>query len=197
LAQNVTRELSPWQKWGYQRISVVLLHPIEFSASDVLPCRSVAAFFFGDLFENHRKPLQAENSMERTLSIVKPDATAKNKIGAILDRLESAGLKIVAGQMMHLTTEQAEKFYDIHKERPFFGELVEYMTSGPVFVSVLEGVGAVLKNREIMGATDPKKADAGTIRADFGDSIAANAVHGSDSVENALAEIAQFFPGLK
>lgn len=135
-------------------------------------------------------------AIERTLSIVKPDAMAKNVLGKILSRFEDQGLKIVAGRVAQLTKEQAAKFYEIHKERPFYGELVEYMTSGPVFISVLEGEDSVAMNRKIMGATDPKKADAGTIRADFAESISANAVHGSDSLENAKIEIAQFFPEL-
>jgi nucleoside-diphosphate kinase len=134
--------------------------------------------------------------MEKTLSIIKPDATQKNVIGQILSRFEQAGLKIVACRMMNLTKAQAGEFYDIHKERPFFGELVQYMCSGPVVVSVLEGKDAVAMNRKLMGATDPKKADAGTIRADFADSISANAVHGSDSIENANREISFFFPEL-
>lgn len=134
--------------------------------------------------------------MEMTFSIIKPDAVKKNVIGQILSRFEAAGLKIVAAQMKHLTKADAEQFYAIHKERPFFGELVSYMTSGPVLVSVLEGNDAVALNRKLMGATDPKKADAGTIRADFADSISANAVHGSDSAENAKIEIKQFFPSL-
>ena len=135
-------------------------------------------------------------ALERTLSIIKPDAVKKNVIGKILTRFEDAGLKIIAAEMRNLTRADAEKFYAIHEERPFFGELCEYMTGGPVVVSVLEGDEAVLKNRDLMGATDPKKAAAGTIRADFADSISANAVHGSDSVENAQLEIAQFFPSL-
>ena len=133
-------------------------------------------------------------AIERTLSIVKPDAVAKNVIGKIYDRFESNGLKIVAAKMKHLSRREAEGFYAVHKERPFFNDLVEFMISGPVMVQVLEGENAVLKNRELMGATDPKKADAGTIRADFADSIDANAVHGSDSLENAAIEIAYFFP---
>ena len=132
--------------------------------------------------------------MEKTLSIIKPDAVAKNAIGQILSRFESNGLEIIACEMMHLTEDQAGDFYDIHRERPFFAELVEYMSSGPVVVSVLAGEGAVAKNRDLMGATDPKEAAAGTIRADFADSISANAVHGSDSVENAKKEIGFFFP---
>ena len=135
-------------------------------------------------------------AIQKTFSIIKPDAVTKNVIGKILSRFEDAGLKIVAGKMTKLTTKDAEKFYEIHKERPFYGELVEYMTSGPVFLSVLQGEDAVLLNRKLMGATDPKKADAGTIRADFADSINANAVHGSDSEENAKIEISQFFPEL-
>ena len=135
-------------------------------------------------------------SIERTLSIIKPDAVAKNVIGKILSRFEENKLKIVAGQFMHLSKKQAGDFYAVHKERPFYGELVAYMTSGPVFVSVLEGEDAVALNRKLMGATDPKKADPGTIRADFADSISANAVHGSDSRENADIEIKLFFPEL-
>ena len=132
-------------------------------------------------------------AIERTLSIVKPDAVAKNVIGKIYDRFESNGLKIVAAKMKHLSRREAEGFYAVHKERPFFNDLVEFMISGPGMVQVLEGENAVLKNRELMGATDPKKADAGTIRADFAESIDANAVHGSDSLENAAIEIAYFF----
>lgn len=130
---------------------------------------------------------------ERTLSIIKPDAVAKNVIGEIYSRFEKAGLKIVAAKMMHLTQEQAEGFYAEHKERPFFNDLVAFMTSGPVVVQALEGEGAILKNRELMGATNPKEADAGTIRADFASSIDANAVHGSDSAASAEREIAYFF----
>ncbi len=131
--------------------------------------------------------------MEQTLSIIKPDAVKKGVIGKILDRFESNGLRIAATKKLQLTKEDAAAFYDVHKERPFFGELVEFMTSGPVVVSVLEGENAVAKNRELMGATDPKEAAAGTIRADFAESIDANAVHGSDSLENAAKEIAFFF----
>ncbi len=130
---------------------------------------------------------------ERTLSIIKPDAVAKNVIGKIISRFEDAGLSIIAAKMMHLSKEQAEGFYEVHKERPFFKDLVEFMISGPVLVQVLEGPGAVLKNRDIMGATNPKDAAPGTIRKDFADSIDANAVHGSDSQENAKTEIAFFF----
>lgn len=132
-------------------------------------------------------------STERTLSIIKPDAVAKNVIGEILSRFEKANLTIVAAKMMHLTQEQAEGFYAEHKERPFFNDLVAFMTSGPVVVQVLEGEGAILKNRDLMGATNPKEADAGTIRADFASSIDANAVHGSDSSASAEREIAYFF----
>ncbi len=134
---------------------------------------------------------------ERTLSIIKPDAVQKNVIGKILTRFEDAGLKVVAGKMMQLDKNLAGQFYAVHKERPFFNDLVSFMISGPVFVSVLEGPNAVLKNRELMGATDPKKAEAGTIRADFADSIDANAVHGSDSAENAQIEVSFFFPELR
>ena len=132
-------------------------------------------------------------AVERTLSIIKPDAVAKNVIGEIYSRFEKAGLNIVASKMMQLSQEKAEGFYGEHRERPFFGALVEFMTSGPVVVQVLEGEGAVLKNRDLMGATNPKEADAGTIRADFAESIDANAVHGSDAVESAAREIAYFF----
>ncbi len=128
-----------------------------------------------------------------TLSIIKPDAVAKNKIGAIISRFEDSGLKVVACKMAHLTKEQAEGFYSVHKERPFFNDLVQFMISGPVLISALKGENAVQKNRDLMGATDPKKADKGTIRADFADSIDANAVHGSDSEENAHIEIKYFF----
>ena len=132
-------------------------------------------------------------SIERTISIIKPDAVAKNVIGQIYSRFENAGLQIVAAKMLHLSQEQAEGFYAVHKERPFFGDLVSFMTSGPVMVQVLEGEDAVAKNRELMGATNPKEADAGTIRADFAESIDENAVHGSDSAENAAIEIDFFF----
>lgn len=132
-------------------------------------------------------------AVERTLSIIKPDAVAANNIGKIYDRFETAGLKIVASRMMHLTTEQAQAFYAVHKERPFYGELVDFMTSGPVIVQVLEGEGAIAKNREVMGATNPADADAGTIRADFATSVEENAVHGSDAPETAAEEIKFFF----
>lgn len=132
-------------------------------------------------------------AVERTLSIIKPDAVAKNVIGQIYSRFENNDLKIVAAKMKHLTRAEAEGFYAVHKERPFFADLVKFMTSGPVMVQVLEGENAVAKNRELMGATNPKEADPGTIRADFASSIDANAVHGSDSLANAAIEVAYFF----
>ena len=132
-------------------------------------------------------------AIERTISIIKPDAVAKNVIGDIYGRFEKAGLSVVAARMMHLSKTQAEGFYAEHKERPFFGDLVSFMTSGPVMVQVLEGENAVLTNRDLMGATNPAEADAGTIRADFAQSIDENAVHGSDSTESAAREIAYFF----
>lgn len=134
-------------------------------------------------------------AIERTLSIIKPDAVAKNVIGEIYTRFEKADLKVVAARMMHLSKEQAEGFYAEHKERPFFNDLVSFMTSGPVFVQVLEGENAVLTHRDLMGATNPAEAAAGTIRADFAQSIDENAVHGSDSVESAAREVAYFFSG--
>lgn len=133
---------------------------------------------------------------ERTLSIIKPDAVAKNVIGQIYARFEAAGLKIIAARMTHLSKNEAEQFYAVHKDRPFFKDLVDFMISGPVMIQVLEGENAIAKNRELMGATDPKKAEKGTIRADFADSIDANAVHGSDAPETATIEIACFFPAL-
>ena len=133
-------------------------------------------------------------AIERTLSIIKPDAVAKNVIGQIYARFEGAGLKVVAAKMIHLSRAEAEQFYAVHKERPFFKDLVDFMISGPVMVQALEGDNAVIKNRDLMGATDPKKAEKGTIRADFADSIDANAVHGSDAPETAAVEIAFFFP---
>jgi nucleoside-diphosphate kinase len=136
-------------------------------------------------------------AIETTLSIIKPDAVAKNVVGQILSRFESAGLRVVAARMMHLSRREAEAFYAVHKERPFFKDLVEFMVSGPVMVQALHGEGAIARNRELMGATDPKKAAPGTIRADFADSIDANAVHGSDSPETAAAEVAFFFAGLE
>jgi nucleoside-diphosphate kinase len=135
-------------------------------------------------------------AVERTLSIIKPDAVAKDVIGEIYTRFERSGLRIVAAQMKQLSRADAEGFYAVHRERPFFRDLVEFMTSGPVMIQVLEGNSAIQKNRDLMGATDPKKAAKGTIRADFAQSIDANAVHGSDSAENAAVEIAYFFPTL-
>ena len=135
-------------------------------------------------------------AVERTLSIIKPDAVAKNVIGQIYSRFENAGLKIVAARMVQLSRAEAEGFYAVHKARPFFNDLVTFMISGPVMIQVLEGEGAILKNRELMGATNPKDAAKGTIRADFADSIDANAVHGSDAAETAAVEIAYFFPAL-
>jgi len=133
-------------------------------------------------------------AIERTLSIIKPDAVGKNVIGQIITRFEEAGLKVAAARMVHLSRQEAEGFYAVHKERPFFNDLVEFMISGPVFVQVLEGENAIAKNRELMGATNPQEAAAGTIRADFAESIDANAVHGSDAPETAAQEIAFFFP---
>lgn len=132
-------------------------------------------------------------TLERTLSIIKPDAVSKNVVGEIYSRFEKNGLKVIAAKMKHLSRAEAEGFYAVHKERPFFGELVAFMISGPVMIQALEGDNAVEKHRNIMGATDPKKAEKGTIRADFADSIDENAVHGSDSLENAKNEIAYFF----
>jgi nucleoside-diphosphate kinase len=142
-------------------------------------------------------PRSAIMAVERTLSIIKPDAVAKNVVGQIIARFESAGLKVIAARMMQLSTADAQAFYAVHRERPFFKDLVSFMISGPVMVQVLEGENAILKNRELMGATDPRKAEKGTIRADFADSIDANAVHGSDAAETAAAEIAFFFPSMQ
>jgi nucleoside-diphosphate kinase len=136
-------------------------------------------------------------AVERTLSIIKPDAVAKNVIGQIYTRFENAGLKVIAARMVQMSRTEAENFYAVHRERPFFKDLVDFMISGPVMVQALEGENAITKNRDLMGATDPKKADKGSIRADFADSIDANAVHGSDSAETAAVEIAYFFPNLK
>ncbi|MEW7980053.1 MAG: nucleoside-diphosphate kinase [gamma proteobacterium symbiont of Phacoides pectinatus] len=133
-------------------------------------------------------------AIERTFSIVKPDAVARNVVGEIYSRFERAGLKIVAARMLHLTREQAGEFYAVHKERPFYGELLDFMTSGPVMVQVLEGENAIARNREIMGATNPRDAAPGTIRADYAETVDENAVHGSDAPETAAAEIAFFFP---
>ncbi len=135
-------------------------------------------------------------AIERTLSIIKPDAVAKNVIGRIYQRFEDAGLKVVAAKLVQLSALEAGQFYAVHKERPFYKDLVSFMISGPVMIQVLEGEGAIAKNRELMGATDPKKAAPGTIRADFADSIDANAVHGSDAPETAAVEVAFFFPGM-
>ena len=134
-------------------------------------------------------------AIERTFSIIKPDAVAKNVIGQIVARFEHAGLRVVASRMIHMSREQAGQFYGVHKERPFYKDLCAYMSSGPVVVQVLEGENAIAKNREVMGATDPKKAAKGTIRADFAESIEANSVHGSDAPDTAAAEIAFFFSG--
>jgi len=135
-------------------------------------------------------------AVERTLSIIKPDAVAKNVIGQIVARFEAAGLKVIASRMLRLSRQDAEGFYAVHRERPFFKDLVDFMVSGPVVVQVLEGENAIQKNRDLMGATDPRKAAAGTIRADFAQSIDANAVHGSDGADTARGEIAYFFPTL-
>ena len=135
-------------------------------------------------------------AIERTLSIIKPDAVAKNVIGQIYSRFEGAGLKVIAARMTWLSEQEAGQFYAVHKERPFFKDLVDFMVSGPVMIQALQGENAIAKNRDLMGATDPKKADKGTIRADFAESIDANAVHGSDAPETAAAEVAFFFPGM-
>ena len=135
-------------------------------------------------------------ALERTLSIIKPDAVAKNVIGQIYARFEGAGLKVIAARMAQLSRAEAEDFYAVHRARPFFGDLVSFMISGPVMIQVLEGEGAIAKNRDLMGATDPKKAEKGTIRADFAASIDANAVHGSDAPETAAVEVGFFFPGM-
>ncbi|HWD27289.1 MAG TPA: nucleoside-diphosphate kinase [Rhizomicrobium sp.] len=135
-------------------------------------------------------------AVERTLSIIKPDATRRNLTGAVVDRFEKAGLRVIASRRMRLSQAQAESFYGVHRERPFFGSLVSFMTSGPVVVQVLEGEGAITKNREVMGATNPANAAAGTIRKDFAESIEANSVHGSDAADTAAQEIAFFFSGL-
>jgi nucleoside-diphosphate kinase len=162
--------------------------PSSFTSYNRKLCQVIDS---GELF------IMADSSrVERTLSIIKPDAVAKNVIGQIYARFEGAGLKVVAAKMAHLSRGEAEAFYAVHKARPFFNDLVKFMISGPVMIQVLEGEGAIAKNRELMGATDPKKADKGTIRADFADSIDANAVHGSDAPETAAAEVAFFFPGM-
>ena len=143
------------------------------------------------------KPECKTEKKEKTLSIIKPDGVKDNVIGKIIDKFEAEGLKVVAAKMVHMSRDQAAKFYAVHKERSFFGELVDYISSGPVFVQVLEGENAILKNREIMGATDPQKAEAGTIRKEFGKSINANVVHGSDAAETAKCEINFFFSKLE
>ena len=135
-------------------------------------------------------------AIERTLSIIKPDAVAKNVIGQIYARFEAAGLKIIAAKMAHLSRGEAEAFYAVHRQRPFFNDLVSFMTSGPVMIQALQGDNAIARHRDLMGATDPKRAEKGSIRADFADSIEANAVHGSDAAETAAVEIAFFFPGM-
>ncbi len=135
-------------------------------------------------------------AIERTLSIIKPDAVSKNVIGKIYQRFEDAGLKIIAAKMAHLSAQEAGQFYAVHKERPFYKDLVDFMTSGPVMIQVLEGEGAIAKNRDLMGATNPKEAAPGTIRAEFAESIDANAVHGSDAPETAAVEVGFFFPGM-
>jgi len=147
-------------------------------------------------FTNQYRVWSFTMAIERTLSIIKPDAVAKNVIGKIYQRFEDAGLKIIASKMVHLSELEAGQFYAVHKERPFFKDLVSFMVSGPVMIQVLEGEGAIAKNRDLMGATDPKKAAPGTIRADFAESIDANAVHGSDAPETAAVEVAFFFPGM-
>jgi nucleoside-diphosphate kinase len=152
--------------------------------------------FLQEIFLGPTAGKEPNMAIERTLSIIKPDAVAKNVIGQIYARFESAGLKVIAARMMQLSRADAEAFYGVHRERPFFKDLVEFMISGPVMVQVLEGEAAIQKNRDLMGATDPKKAAAGTIRADFADSIDANAVHGSDAPETARTEIAFFFAGM-
>ena len=145
----------------------------------------------------NRRVQEPNMALERTLSIIKPDAVAKNVIGQIYARFEGAGLRIVAARMAHLSRAEAEAFYAVHKERPFFNDLVSFMISGPVMIQVLEGDDAIARNRQLMGATDPKKAEKGSIRADFADSIDANAVHGSDGPETARTEIGFFFPAMQ
>ena len=152
--------------------------------------------FLLEIFLGRTAGKEQNMAIERTLSIIKPDAVAKNVIGQIYARFEGAGLKVIAARMMQLSRADAEAFYGVHRERPFFKDLVDFMISGPVMVQVLEGEDAIQKNRDLMGATDPRKAAAGTIRADFADSIDANAVHGSDAAETARTEVAFFFPGM-
>jgi len=162
-----------------QRDPAIALQPSRFYKARKFPTRSI------------------EMAVERTLSIIKPDATKRNHTGAIIDRFEKAGLRVIASKRMQLSTAQAEAFYNVHKARPFFKSLCEFMTSGPVVVQVLEGDNAIAKNREVMGATDPSKAAAGTIRKDFAESIEANSVHGSDAPETAAHEIRFFFSDLE
>lgn len=161
---------------------------MKFSFAAILGCLSC---IFGHAATP--TPEKAPEVMQQTLSIIKPDAVAANHIGAIIERLEKNGLRVIAAKMTKLTTKQAEDFYAVHKERPFYKDLVTFMTSGPIFVQVLQGPDAVALNRNVMGATDPKKAEAGTLRADFGTDVQNNAVHGSDSADNAKKEIAFFF----
>jgi nucleoside-diphosphate kinase len=165
---------------------VLRLYPAELKWGDI----GYSTLFLSTFLETFLM------AIERTLSIIKPDAVAKNVIGQIYSRFEGAGLKIIASRMAHLSRGEAEAFYAVHKARPFFKDLVDFMVSGPVMIQVLEGENAILKNRDLMGATDPKKADKGTIRADFADSIDANAVHGSDGPDTAAQEIAFFFAGM-
>jgi len=153
-------------------------------------------FIFHDIFILDPPRRKLRMALETTLSIIKPDAVRKSVIGKIIARFEAAGLQVVAARMLHLSRREAEAFYAVHRERPFFKDLVDFMVSGPVFVQALYGESAIARNRDLMGATDPKKAATGTIRADFADSIDANAVHGSDSAETAQAEVAFFFPTL-
>src|SRR5690606_14658014 len=156
----------------------------------------VSHSFVGVFAQQRLQPARIPMAIERALSIIKPDAVAKNVIDQICSRFEQAALRIIAARMMHLSRAEAEAFYAVHRERPFSKDLVDFMISGPVMVQVLEGESAISKNRDLMGATDPRKADPGTIRADFADSIDANAVHGSDAAETAQVEVAFFFPGM-
>lgn len=155
--------------------------------------RFIVPLFYNTFTKTNGESMAPTKTLEQTLSIVKPDAVGQNMIGNIIEYFEREGLSVIAAKMLHLSDTQAQEFYAIHKDKPFFGELVEFMTSGPVLVMVLEGENAVARNREIMGATDPSKAAPGTVRADFATSIDRNAVHGSDSPENAKTEIAFFF----
>jgi len=168
---------------------------VNLISHDWLPSGALSCYP-AEFLANLTISLEIYMAVERTLSIIKPDAVAKNVIGQIYSRFEGAGLKVAAARMMRLSRSQAEGFYAVHRARPFFNDLVAFMISGPVMIQVLEGEGAIAKNRELMGATDPKKAAPGTIRADFADSIDANAVHGSDAPETAAVEITYFFPAL-